>query len=76
MAERDETASPAATRPASINERSWLAALTLSRAFITLIFMTYAAGLPTLTQEWAMTATQAGLVQTSLTAQVPCLSRE
>jgi MFS family permease len=45
-------------------ERSWLAALAFSRAFVTLIFMTYAASLPTLTREWAMTATQAGLVQT------------
>jgi MFS family permease len=46
-------------------ERSWLAALALSRAFVTLIFMTYAASLPTLSQAWSMTATQAGLVQTS-----------
>jgi MFS family permease len=68
MAERDEAGGRGATGAASINERSWLAALTLSRAFIALIFMTYAASLPTLTREWAMTATQAGLVQTSLTA--------
>ncbi|MEM7023421.1 MAG: MFS transporter [Pseudomonadota bacterium] len=47
------------------SERSWLTALTLSRAFVTLVFMTYAAGLPTLTAAWSMTATQAGLVQTS-----------
>ena len=40
----------------------------LSRAFVTLIFMTYAASLPTLTREWAMSATQAGLVQTSFSA--------
>ena len=40
----------------------------MSRAFITLIFMTYAASLPTLSREWAMTATQAGLVQTCFTA--------
>ncbi len=52
----------------AINERSWLGALTLSRAFLTLIFMTYAAALPTLTREWGMTGTQAGLVQTCLTA--------
>ena len=60
------------SRPAldarAINERSWLAALTLSRAFVTLIFMTYAAALPTLTREWGMTGTQAGLVQTCFTA--------
>jgi MFS family permease len=49
-------------------ERSWLVALVLSRAFVTLIFMTYAASLPTLTREWSMTATQAGLVQTCFSA--------
>ena len=49
-------------------ERWWLAALALSRAFLTLIFMTYAASLPTLTREWAMSATQAGLVQTCFSA--------
>ncbi len=43
--------------------RSWLVMLGLSRVFVTLIFMTYAASLPTLTGEWAMTSTQAGLVQ-------------
>lgn len=49
-------------------ERSWLATLALSRAFITLIFMTYAAALPTLTGAWAITATQAGFVQTAFSA--------
>jgi MFS family permease len=53
---------------APVGERSWLAALALSRAFVTLIFMTYAASLPTLTREWAMSATQAGLVQTCFSA--------
>ncbi|MGH6904868.1 MAG: MFS transporter [Geminicoccaceae bacterium] len=42
--------------------------LTLSRAFLTLIFMTYAASLPTLTREWGMTGAQAGLVQACFTA--------
>jgi MFS family permease len=51
--------------PARGDERSWLAALALSRAFVTLIFMTYAAALPTLSAAWSMSATQAGLVQTS-----------
>lgn len=50
------------------DERSWLAALCLSRAFLTLVFMTYAASLPTLTAEWAMSGTQAGLVQTCFSA--------
>ena len=68
MAERYEAGGRGATGSALIDERSWLAALTLSRAFITLIFMTYAASLPTLSREWAMTATQAGLVQTCFTA--------
>lgn len=45
-------------------ERSWLAALCLSRFFFNLIYMTYAAALPTLTREWAMTASEAGFVQT------------
>src|SRR5262249_4763039 len=31
-------------------ERQWLISLVLSRSFMTLIFMTYAAGLPTLTR--------------------------
>jgi MFS family permease len=47
------------------SERSWMLMLAASRAFVTLIFMTYAASLPSLTLEWAMTSTQAGLVQTS-----------
>ena len=68
MASSDEAPRRAATDPSAINERSWLGALTLSRAFVTLIFMTYAAGLPTLTREWDMTGTQAGLVQTCFTA--------
>ena len=58
----------AATNAAMAGERSWLAALSLSRAFIALIFMTYAASLPVLTREWSMTATQAGLVQTCFSA--------
>ena len=43
--------------------RSWLVMLGLSRVFVTLIFMSYAASLPTLTGAGAMTSTQAGLVQ-------------
>lgn len=46
-------------------ERSWLAALVLSRAFFGLMFMTYAACLPVLTREWSMTGTEAGSVQTA-----------
>jgi len=49
-------------------ERSWLAALVLSRTFISLMFMTYAACLPVLTREWSMTGTQAGSVQTAFSA--------
>ena len=52
----------------NITERQWLISLVLSRSFMTLIFMTYAASLPTLTREWSMTATQAGLVQTAFSA--------
>lgn len=58
----------AASDGAPPGERSWLAVLGLSRVFMTLVFMTYAASLPTLSREWAMTATQAGLVQTCFSA--------
>jgi len=58
----------AATNVVPAGERSWLAALSLSRAFIALIFMTYAASLPVLTREWSMTGTQAGFVQTCFSA--------
>ena len=68
MAGEHEPASGAAADAAHGGERSWLFVLALSRAFITLIFMTYAASLPTLTREWAMTATQAGIVQTCFSA--------
>lgn len=46
-------------------ERSWLMTLVLSRAFMTLIFMTYTASLPTLQRAWVMTSAEAGFVQTS-----------
>jgi len=52
----------------NISERQWLISLVLSRSFMTLIFMTYAASLPTLAREWSMTATQAGFVQTAFSA--------
>ncbi len=58
MIGKDETA----------GERSWLAALALSRGFLSLIFMTYAASLPVLTEAWSMTGTEAGLVQTCFSA--------
>ena len=54
----------AITPGASAGERSWLAALCLSRFFFNLIYMAYAAALPTLTREWGMTGTEAGFVQT------------
>jgi MFS family permease len=68
VAGEGEPAGGAAAAAVPAGERLWLAALALSRAFITLIFMTYAAALPTLTREWAMSATQAGLVQTCFSA--------
>ena len=52
------------TTGAPTGERSWLAALCLSRFFFNLIYMAYAATLPTLTRAWDMTATEAGFVQT------------
>ena len=48
--------------------RSWLPALVLSRAFVSLILMTYAASLPVLSREWGMTGAQAGVVQSCLLA--------
>lgn len=57
-----------ATNAAQSGERSWLVMLVLSRAFVTLIFMTYAASLPILAREWSMTGTQAGFVQTCFSA--------
>ncbi|HEX5077665.1 MAG TPA: MFS transporter [Geminicoccaceae bacterium] len=68
--ERAQAAAQAAAGEdqAAGGERSWLVVLVLSRAFVTLIFMTYAASLPTLSREWAMSATQAGLVQTAFSA--------
>jgi MFS family permease len=64
----EDDAGRAAATAVPAGERAWLAALALSRAFITLIFMTYAASLATLTREWSMSATQAGLVQTCFSA--------
>lgn len=49
---------------AQSGERVWLSALCFSRFGFNLIYMTYAAALPTLTREWDMTATEAGFVQT------------
>ena len=49
-------------------ERSWLIALVLSRGFISLMFMAYAAALPNLVGEWSMTGAQAGFVQTCFAA--------
>jgi hypothetical protein len=43
-----------ATWTAQVSERSWIATLGLSRGFISLIFMTYAASLPVLAREWSM----------------------
>lgn len=40
----------------------WLAGLCVSRVFNGLAFMTYAAAMPVLTQEWELTAAQAGTV--------------
>ncbi len=46
----------------------WLVALCASRTFMTFVFMTYAATLPVLRQEWAMTATAAGSISTGFQA--------
>ena len=51
-----------------IDQRSWLLLLVLSRVFISLIYMTYAASLPFLVREWSMTGAQAGFVQTCFAA--------
>jgi MFS family permease len=54
-----------ASASARSREQSWLLTLVLSRAFMTLIFMTYTASLPTLQRAWVMTSAEAGFVQTS-----------
>jgi MFS family permease len=64
----EDTKMSAAASAAQIGERSWLVMLVLSRAFVTLIFMSYAASLPILAREWSMTGTQAGFVQTCFSA--------
>ena len=43
----------------------WLTSLCLSRTLMTSIFMAYAASLPVLRGEWAMSATAAGSVSTA-----------
>src|SRR3989304_4602604 len=43
---------------------SWLLLLCLSRAFMTLIFLTYAASLTVLRSAWGMSATAAGSIST------------
>lgn len=42
----------------------WLLAFCASRVFITIVFMTYAAALPVLRQEWGMSGTAAGSIAT------------
>ncbi len=41
---------------------AWLAQVVVSRALMTLIFMTYAACMPALIEEWQMSATEAGTI--------------
>lgn len=55
----------AAPRAPPAAGRFWLLALVLSRGFISLMFMTYAAALPTLAREWSMSGTESGAVQTA-----------
>jgi MFS family permease len=46
----------------------WLLALCTSRAFMTFVFMTYAAALPVLREAWQMSATAAGSISTGFQA--------
>ncbi len=48
--------------PASLFRDPWLVAVVVSRALLTLIFMTYAACMPVLIEAWDMSATQAGSI--------------
>lgn len=44
---------------------SWLALFCLTRIFYSFIFVSYAAALPLLRTDWAMSATQAGIIQSA-----------
>ena len=44
------------------SDTSWLALLCLSRASFVFVFVSYSAALPLLKNDWAMTASQAGLI--------------
>ncbi len=46
-----------------MSDRGWLAGVCIARIFFSLIFVAYAAILSLLQQEWGMSASQAGLVQ-------------
>jgi MFS family permease len=48
----------------TVRPDGWLVALCTARVFITLPFMTYAACLPVLQEEWGMSATAAGSIST------------
>ncbi len=48
--------------PGSLLRDRWLLSVAASRMLMTLVFMTYAAAMPVLMEEWRMSATQAGSV--------------
>ena len=47
------------------SDGSWLALFCLTRIFYSFIFVSYAAALPLLRTDWAMSATQAGIIQSA-----------
>ena len=57
-------ASPA-TAPAAKSDAAWLAEICIARCGFGLIFMAYAAAIPLLLEDWQMSASQAGLVQSA-----------
>ena len=49
----------------TLDDGRWLALFCLARIAFSFIFMIYSAALPLLTVDWSMTATQAGMIQSS-----------
>lgn len=56
---------PDSTPQPTLDDGRWLTLFCIARIAFSLIFMIYSAALPLLTVDWSMTATQAGMVQSS-----------
>lgn len=56
---------PSSAQPRTLDDARWLALFCLARIAFSFIFMIYSAALPLLRTDWSMTATQAGMIQSS-----------